>query len=191
MPLSFLLAKTYLTTNRLLFLIMHQQYSQAIGGDDEPEISGVTGTWFEIPLSSISEYDIRPFNPKKYAKEDLEKITECLQGRINNQSLLEIIYDEKDATGRYKDNIEGLMQRGKFSKLLGKVERISDKIFIVGPDATTIAPSLKQYIGKGSGTDNKTEAIFCSKCGTKQKGSDSRFCSKCGNSLQPPIEESH
>jgi rRNA maturation endonuclease Nob1 len=81
------------------------------------------------------------------------------------------------------------MKRGKISKLLGKVEKTSDKLLILGNDAVSISPSLKQFmIKKIKAVVATEEDFFCNKCGTKQVESDSRFCSKCGNPLQPPIE---
>ena len=81
------------------------------------------------------------------------------------------------------------MKRGKIPKLLGKVEKTSDKLLILGNDAISISPSLKQFMIKKIKAVAATEEDFiCNKCGTKQAESDSRFCSKCGNPLQPPIE---
>jgi len=82
-----------------------------------------------------------------------------------------------------------MMRRGTFSKLLGKVEQVSDKIFILGPDAATIAPSLKQFKIRESEHVEEAETFFCNKCGAEQKDTESRFCTKCGASLQPTIEE--
>ena len=82
------------------------------------------------------------------------------------------------------------MKRGRFSKLLGKVLRTSDKLIILGNDAVSVSPSLKQFMIKKIKTIAVAEGddFFCNKCGTKQSESDSRFCSKCGNPLQPPIQ---
>lgn len=81
-----------------------------------------------------------------------------------------------------------MMKRGRFAKWLGKVERVSDKIFILGGDATTLAPSLKQFKSKEEKSD-EDQSFYCNKCGAKQTNAESRFCDKCGTSLQPPIEE--
>ena len=81
------------------------------------------------------------------------------------------------------------MGRGRIAKKFGKVKRISDKLLILGNDAVSISPSLKQFMIKKIKSAAVAEGdFFCNKCGNKQPESDSRFCSKCGNPLQPPIE---
>ena len=118
----------------------------------------------------------------------IEEIVAIRKGTI--ESALEIVYDESLASGRSLEYAEGLMKRGRFSKLLGKVLRTSDKLIILGNDAVSVSPSLKQFMIKKIKTIAVAEGddFFCNKCGTKQSESDSRFCSKCGNPLQPPIE---
>ena len=117
----------------------------------------------------------------------IEEIVAVRQGRI--EAALEVVYDEKRASGRSLEYTEGLMKRGRFAKKFGKVQRISDKLLILGNDAVSISPSLKQFMAKKIKAAAVAEGdFFCNKCGTKQPESDSRFCSKCGNPLQPPIE---
>lgn len=189
MPISFSKAKTFLTTKRLIFLIMYQKYSRAFDDqDDFATVSGVEGTWFEVPVSAIMDYEIRPLVLKENMwKGNVELVEELLNTEKGNQSLLEVIYDEKQAKGRSLDYVEAMMKRGRISKWLGKVDQVSDKIFILGDDATTLAPSLKQFKSKDS--DDEKDSFFCNKCGVEQTDSDSRFCRKCGAPLQPSIEE--
>ncbi len=191
MPISFSKAKTYLTTKRLIFLIMYQKYSRAFDNEESnATVSGVEGTWFEVPVSAIIDYETRPLVLKENMwKGNVEMIGDLLDTDRGNQSLLEIVYDEKQASGRSLEYVEAMMQRGRFSKLFGKVDSVSDKIFILGDDATTLAPSLKQFKSSKETSDDKEELFFCNKCGVKQTDSDSRFCGKCGAALQPPILE--
>ena len=119
--------------------------------------------------------------------DQIEEIIMTRQGKM--ESALEIVYDEKRASGRSLEYAEGLMKRGRISKLLGKVQKTSDKLLILGNDAVSISPSLKQFTIKKIKSAAAAEGdFFCNKCGTKQPESNSRFCSKCGNPLQPPIE---
>ena len=188
-PIGMYEGKLYLTTKRMIFLILHQTLSKDYGGEN----SGIVGTWTEIPVDAIEDYQIRPVIVKdsmwKGFLDVIEEIVAIRKGTI--ESALEIVYDESLASGRSLEYAEGLMKRGRFSKLLGKVLRTSDKLIILGNDAVSISPSLKQFMVKKIKSAAVAEGdFFCNKCGTKQPESDSRFCSKCGNPLQPPIESS-
>ena len=186
MPLSYSLAKTYLTNKRLIFLILYQLSSKYLGDEEASnDIAGVVGTWFEVPVSAIVDYHVRPLMLKENVwQKDMWILEQWgIADTSQRQSLMEIIYDEKQATGRSKDYVEAMMQRGMFSKLFGKVEKISDKIFILGHESATLAPSLKQFCNSKVSQSND-ENIFCSKCGAKQIEMESRFCSKCGQELQ-------
>ena len=188
-PIAMYEGKLYLTTKRMIFLILHQTLSKDYGGEN----SGIVGTWTEIPVDAIEDYQIRPVIVKdsmwKGFLDVIEEIVAIRQGRI--ESALEVVYDESLASGRSLEYTEGLMKRGRISKLLGKVERTSDKLLILGNDAVSISPSLKQFTIKKIKSAAAAEGeLFCSKCGTKQQESDARFCKKCGSALQPTIESS-
>ena len=187
-PIAMYEGKLYLTTKRIIFLTLHQRYSHDYDGHTSRDIDG---TWTEIPVNAIEDYQIRPVIVKdsmwKGFIDLIEEVVAIRHGRI--ESALEVIFDESQATGRSLEYAEGLMKRGKISKLLGKVEKTSDKLLILGNDAVSISPSLKRFMVKKIKSAVAAEGdFFCNKCGTKQPESNSRFCSKCGNPLQPPIE---
>ena len=189
-PIAMYEGKLYLTTKRIIFLTLHQRYSHDYDGHTNKDIDG---TWTEIPVDAIEDYQIRPVIVKdsmwKGFLDVIEEIVAIRQGRI--ESALEVVYDESLASGRSLEYTEGLMKRGRISKLLGKVERTSDKLLILGNDAVSISPSLKQFTIKKIKSAAAAEGeLFCSKCGTKQQESDARFCKKCGSALQPTIESS-
>ena len=188
-PIGMYEGKLYLTTKRLIFLTFRKSYSHDYDGHTSHDTDG---TWTEIPVDAIKDYQIRPVIVKekmwKGYLDLIEEVVAIRHGRI--ESALEIIYDEKRASGRSLEYAEGLMDRGRISKLLGKVEKTSDKLLILGNDAVSISPSLKQFMAKKikAAAAVAEGDFFCNKCGTKQPESNSRFCSKCGNPLQPPIE---
>ena len=189
-PIAMYEGKLYLTTKRIIFLTLHQRYSHDYDGHTSRDIDG---SWTEIPVDAIEDYQIRPVIVKdsmwKGFLDVIEEIVAIRQGRI--ESALEVVYDESLASGRSLEYTEGLMKRGRISKLLGKVERTSDKLLILGNDAVSISPSLKQFTIKKIKSAAAAEGeLFCSKCGTKQQESDARFCKKCGSALQPTIESS-
>ena len=189
-PIGMYEGKLYLTTKRLIFLTLRQSYSKDYDGHTSQDTDG---TWTEIPVDAIKDYQIRPVIVKekmwKGYLDLIEEVVAIRHGRI--ESALEIIYDEKRASGRSLEYAEGLMDRGRISKLLGKVEKTSDKLLILGNDAVSISPSLKRFMVKKIKSAVAAEGdFFCSKCGTKQQESDARFCKKCGSALQPTIESS-
>lgn len=189
LPVSISQCKVFLTRKKLIFLILKQQFTGDFGGQETQ--AGVVGTWFEIPTKSLIDYEIRPLDLHEYSKDVKSDLVYTLDGNVTNQSCLEIIYDVRKAHGRSKDYVESMMKRGKLSKLFGKVESVTDKILILGSDAVSLAPNLKQFMdddNDGTESFDNDEPFFCSKCGTQQKDMESRFCSKCGASLQPTIE---
>ena len=189
-PIGMYEGKLYLTTKRLIFLTLRQSYSKDYDGHTSQDTDG---TWTEIPVDAIKDYHTRPVIVKekmwKGYLDLIEEVVAIRHGRI--ESALEVIFDESQATGRSLEYAEGLMKRGKISKLLGKVEKTSDKLLILGNDAVSISPSLKKFTIKKIKSAAAAEGeLFCSKCGTKQQESDARFCKKCGSALQPTIESS-
>ena len=189
-PIGMYEGKLYLTTKRLIFLTLHQSYSKDYDGHTSQDTDG---TWTEIPVDAIEDYQTRPVIVKDSMWEGfidlIEEVVAIRHGRI--ESALEIIYDETKASGRSLEYAEGLMDRGRIAKKLGKVVKTSDKLLILGNDAVSISPSLKQFTIKKIKSVAAAEGdFFCSKCGAKQPESDSMFCSKCGTPLQPPIESS-
>ena len=187
-PIAMYEGKLYLTTKRIIFLTLHQRYSHDYDGHTNKDIDG---TWTEIPVNAIEDYQIRPVIVKDSMWDGfidlIEEVVAIRHGRI--EGALEVIFDESLASGRSLEYAEGLMKRGKISKLLGKVEKTSDKLLILGNDAVSISPSLKKFTIKKIKSAAAAEGdIFCSKCGTKQQESDARFCKKCGSALQPTIE---
>ena len=188
-PLSFMYTKSFLTSKRLLFLVFRQFYSRDFNSDEQ-HFAGVEGTWIEVPVQAISEYQIRPLIVKEKMWKGYVDAIEEIQMQLGHlESTLEIIYDESAASGRSLEYTEAMMKRGRFSKMLGKTTKISDKIIIIGNDAVSLAPSLKQFTYADKDNAIKEEGFFCTKCGAKQQEQDARFCNKCGVGLQPTIEQ--
>ena len=146
-PIGMYAGKLYLTTKRLIFLTLRQSYSKDYDGHTSQDTDG---TWTEVPVDAIKDYHVRPVIVKekmwKGYLDLIEEVVAIRHGRI--ESALEVIFDESLASGRSLEYAEGLMKRGKISKLLGKVEKTSDKLLILGNDAVSISPSLKQFMIK-------------------------------------------
>src|SRR5437870_12778449 len=94
---------------------------------------------------AITGVDMRPV---KLNKNDEARFLNIFRGDISKlkRPALEIIYDEKAATGRARDYMESMLQRGLVSKLWGKVEMVYDKVFVLGQQAVTLQPILSDYV---------------------------------------------
>jgi hypothetical protein len=143
-PISISGSMFYLTNQRLVFLKLFELSATELGQESNL-LAGAGGTFYELPLSSISAVDMRPV---KLNKNDEVRFINIFGGDVSKlrRPALEIIYDEKAARGRAKDYMESLMQRGLISKLWGKVEMVYDKIFVLGEQAVTLQPALAEYV---------------------------------------------
>ena len=126
---------------------MYQLQTTALT-DSRSGLSGTSGTWFEMPLSAIKEVDIRPLKlDKDFEKNFKNRVYEWgLSEQFEKRPSTELIYDEKVAHGRTKDYMESLLDRGRISKLFGKIERVYDKLLILGEETVSITPALRQIV---------------------------------------------
>jgi hypothetical protein len=110
-PISYAMTMIYLTNKRLVFLILYQVETRLLAERGAPSLSGVTGTWFEMPIFAITDVDIRPV----LIRQDREMMRLVEWGIIPNlerATAVELIYDEKMATGRIKDYMEPMLKMG-------------------------------------------------------------------------------
>lgn len=144
-PISISNSMIYLTNQRLIFLKLFEVSASELGRESNL-LAGAAGSFYEVPVSAVIGVDMRPV---KLNKNDEQRFIE-LFGEGGESMLkrpaLEIIYDEKAATGRAKDYMESMLRRGMLSKLWGKVEHVSDKIFVLGESSVALQPYLSSYI---------------------------------------------
>jgi len=148
-PLSISSSMFYLTNERLIFLKLFEISATELGSEINM-LAGASGTFYEIPLRAVTGVDMRPVKLNKNDQERFLKFFNNDKSKLEKPAL-EIIYDEKAATGRAKDYMESMLQRGALSKLWGKVEMVYDKIFVLGEQATVLQPLLSDYIRKNKG----------------------------------------
>ena len=143
-PISISGSMFYLTNQRLIFLKLFELSATELGQDTNM-LAGAGGTFYELPLSSITGVDMRPV---KLNKNDEARFVGIFGGDAAKlrKPALELIYDEKAAKGRAKDYMESMMQRGMVSKLWGKVEMVYDKIFVLGEQAAALQPVLSEHV---------------------------------------------
>jgi hypothetical protein len=141
-PISYAMTKTYFTNKRLVFLILYQIETRLLTEGGAPSLSGVTGSWFEMPLNAIIEVEVRPV----FVRQDKEmmRLAEWIPSlNVDRAPCVEIVYDEKMATGRIKDYMESMLGMGFWTKLFKKIERVSDKLLLIGEETVSISPMLK------------------------------------------------
>jgi hypothetical protein len=143
-PLSLSTSFFYLTNQRLIFLKLFEISASDLGQGTNM-LAGAAGTFYELPLSAITGVHMRPV---KLNKNDEARFLTFFQNDMTKfqRPALEIIYDEKAATGRARDYMESMLQRGMLSKLWGKVEMVYDKIFVLGEQAVALQPLLSDYV---------------------------------------------
>lgn len=62
---------------------------------------------------------------------------------VQRTPCIELIYEEREASGRIKDYMESPLKMGTSSKLFKKIEEVYDKLLIIGEEIVSIAPQLK------------------------------------------------
>lgn len=149
-PIALCQANVYLTDKRLLFLVLYSLDAQTVANIRKTKtsrLSGVSGTWFDLPLSAIEQVEMRPLKllRGKHMDNFFKNIIEDKGEREKflQQPAVEIIYDEQITTGRIKDYMQSLFKMGFFSRLTTKLEKSFDKLLIAGEEIVSIIPSLK------------------------------------------------
>ncbi len=190
-PISMSKSLFYLTDQRIVFLKLFEMLATEVG-EKENLLAGAAGTFYEMPLQAVTSVDMRPV---QINETDAEKFKQQLG--VSDDTLrrpaLEIIYDEKQATGRAKDYMESMLNRGLLSRLFGKMESTFDKVFILGEQSVSIQPVLSQRVKRNVQTQERATCqmstpppfsgsnAFCRSCGASLPYQGARFCTKCGS----------
>jgi hypothetical protein len=149
-PISVCQTNIYMTNERLLFLVLYQLQATELVKDKKQKsskLSGVSGSWFEIPRSAVQNAEMRPLKLLKGKEvyrffKNLHPEKEDLRSFLQTPSL-ELIYDEQEATGRIKDYTKALLNLGFFGNMFTTIEKTYDKIIIVSSEAVSLLPSMK------------------------------------------------
>ncbi|MCL0060664.1 hypothetical protein M1N88_02135 [Dehalococcoidia bacterium] len=152
-PISLCQANVYLTNERLLFLVLYQLEVSTVAERGESKVSrlsGVSGTWFEMPLSAIQQVEMRPL--KLLKGKEMERLFESIypdRGERDNflkSPAVELIYDEQAAIGRVKDYMVALLRMGLFGRMFTKLDKVYDKLVIVGEEIVSITSTLRGIV---------------------------------------------
>jgi hypothetical protein len=145
-PISLSKSLLYLTNQRLIFLKLFEISATELG-ENNNQLASVSGTFYELPINAVTGVDMRTVRLNKNDSERFVTIFGGDESKLQRPAL-EIIYDEKAATGRAKDYIEAMMGRGLVSKLWGRVQMVYDKIFVLGEQSVAIQPVLAEAVRK-------------------------------------------
>lgn len=181
-PIAYSMSNIYLTNERLLFLILYQLDASSLADEKHPKFSGISGTWFEMPISSVNSVDIRPLKLKK--DKNIKKLIEWGLLSSEDEPCVELIYDEKVVRGRSKDYVESMMKMGAFSKMFKEVLSVKDKLFIVGREAATLALSINGLLSK-----SETSKMAATPSPSSIDGSPKIFCATCKQQAEYIEEE--
>jgi len=149
-PISLCQTNIYLTNERLLFLVLYQLHASTVAKSRKSKVSrlsGVSGTWFEMPLSAIRQVEMRPLKLLK-GKEMRQFLESTYPDKDELNDFLkvpavELIYDEQVAIGRVKDYMVSLLKMGLFGRMFTKLENVYDKLLIAGEEIVSIMPALR------------------------------------------------
>ena len=152
-PISLCQANIYLTNERLLFLVLYQLDAKTLAESKKSKpsrLSGVSGAWFEMPLSAIQQVEMRPLKLLKGKQMDeFFKLVFPDKSEMNEfmkTPAVELVYDEQAATGRVKDYMQALFKMGLFGRMFTKLEKAYDKLLIAGEEVVSIMPTMRSMV---------------------------------------------
>ncbi len=150
-PISFAATNVYVTNKTLYFLILYQMDAKELSDEKKSALSGIAGTWFDIPLTAINSVENRKVALNMLDTEtNMKTLVEwgLLDAEeLSDASCVEIVYIEEDAAGRAKDYMEASLGVNNFlGRMFNKVEKVSDKLWIIGKESTPIVPYLKRQL---------------------------------------------
>lgn len=142
-PLSYVISNVYLTNKRLMFLIFRELEAQALQKKGIPSLTGIEGTWFEIPTSAI--YNVEVIRKEISKDKELRAAFPSLS-KHNAVPTIEISYNRQRASGKLKAYVESIFNEDGMTKHfnLKNIEAIFDKVQLIGEQTMGMVPKLTQ-----------------------------------------------
>jgi len=143
--LIYAISYVYLTNRRLMLLTLHQLESRELIERKAPRIATRSGAWLEIPISSINLAELRSMDVKKdHNLVNFLGWTGFKDVVGDKVPAVELIYDDRYATGRVKDYVEMVSGMGILVKDQRKVEKTYDKVLLIGEEVVEdLLPAIK------------------------------------------------
>ena len=145
-PILCLMSNVYLTDKRLMLLVLHEVEAMMLKKRGIPTLTGIEGSWYEIPLTAIKgvaaiQKEIR--KDREY-KEMLPNLS-----AHETLSLIEISYESERAIGSLRDYIKSIFDAEGIAKIFNvkNVIAMSDKIHMLSDQAISLVPKIKNLCG--------------------------------------------
>jgi len=141
-PVSCLMTNIYLTNKRLMFLIIREVEALVLRKKGVPTLSGIEGSWYEIPVSAIK--NVEALNKELNKEKELKKLVPSLADK-QTVSLVEITYEGKRTSGNLKEYMESMFDAEGLARMFNfkDVVELANKVQIVGEQNIGIVPKLK------------------------------------------------
>ena len=141
-PVSCLMTNIYLTNKRLMFLIIREVEALILRKKGVPTLSGIEGSWYEIPVSAIK--NVEALNKELNKEKELKKLVPSLADK-QTVSLVEITYEGKRTSGNLKEYMESMFDAEGLARMFNfkDVVELANKVQIVGEQNIGIVPKLK------------------------------------------------
>lgn len=142
-PLSYFISNVYLTNKRLMFLIFRELEALALQKKGIPSLTGIEGTWFEIPTSAI--YNVEVIRKEISKDKELRAVFPSLS-KHDAVPTVEISYSRQRASGKLKAYVESIFNEEGMTKHfnLKNIEAIFDKVQLIGEQTMGMVPKLTQ-----------------------------------------------
>ncbi|RJS68285.1 hypothetical protein CW693_04710 [Candidatus Bathyarchaeota archaeon] len=141
-PVSCLMTNIYLTNKRLMFLIIREVEALVLRKKGVPTLSGIEGSWYEIPVSAIK--NVEALNKELNKEKELKKLVPSLADK-QTVSLVEITYEGRRTSGNLKEYMESMFDAEGLARMFNfkDVVELANKVQIVGEQNIGIVPKLK------------------------------------------------
>jgi len=142
-PLSYLISNVYLTNKRVMFLIFRELEALVLQKRGIPGLTGIEGTWFEIPTSAIYNVDVVR---KEINKDKALRTVFPALSKQDAVPTVEIFYNGQRASGKLKAYVESIFNKEGMVKHfnLKNIEAIFDKVQLLGEQTMGIVPKLTE-----------------------------------------------
>lgn len=145
-PILCLMSNVYLTNKRLMFLVLHEVEAMVLKKLGIPTLTGIEGSWYEIPLTAIRSVTAikKEVKKEKEFRDILSKFSSD-----ESLSLVEISYESTRASGNLKDYIKSIFDAEGMAKIFDvkNIVAMSDKIHVISDQAIGLIPKIKNLCG--------------------------------------------
>jgi len=145
-PILYLMSNVYLTNKRLMLLILHEAEAVVLKKRGIPALTGIEGSWYEIPLTAIK--GVAAIQKEVRKDKEYKEMFQNLPAH-ETLSLIEISYESERAIGSLRDYIKSIFDAEGIAKIFNvkNVIATSDKIHMLSDQAISLVPKIKNLCG--------------------------------------------